>query len=49
MAEGDVNKMENVIIECIAAGLPELDNFIQWAREKLDEMKSTPEKGLQNQ
>lgn len=43
MRRKDVQSLERVINECVAAGMPELDEEISKARELLEELGKIPE------
>ena len=43
MRRKDMHNLERVINECVAAGMPELDEEISKARELLEELGKTPE------
>lgn len=43
--EGDRDNLEAVLLECVSAGMPELDTAIQRARSKLLDMEEAPKRG----
>lgn len=45
MREGDRDNLEAVLMECVSAGLPELDSSIHRARSKLKDMEDAPKLG----
>lgn len=45
MREGDRDNLEAVLMECVSAGMPELDSSIRRARTKLKDMEDAPKLG----
>lgn len=45
MREGDRDNLEAVLMECVSAGMPELDSSIRRARSKLKDMEDAPQLG----
>lgn len=43
--EGDKDTLEAVLIECVSAGMPELDSVIQRARRTLQDVEEAPKLG----